>query len=146
MIDPSSERAQLTAERRQVGADDLLMILVGWINSVAHETDVGLGVGLSVVVGGTVISGHLIGADDWLRKSAKSMNEGGRGPAASVNALLAKALDTWRANIAADPAPESAYLHLADVRILFATGVTPLARSLWRVRLDEVQAWQLGSF
>lgn len=122
--------------------DWLLTFLVGLAN------DAGIGVDITVVADGTVVSGRLVSMHDWLRMNADQFPDGEVAQilADHLRQLAAEATPTSADSDDDDGQPSASYIHLADARYVDAQGAYPGRGSLlWRGRLSGISGWSLGS-
>lgn len=113
--------------------------------------------GVTLLVGGTLVSGIIIGGAEYLESLGKQFG-GSIGMAEDKAAALYKPfIDKFysKADVAAseveddpdeDQAPPS-FIHLKNVKILHAAGLVPQKQDdiLWRGRLADVDGWMLGT-
>lgn len=104
------------------------------LRRVVAGADDGNGVGITLFVSGLMISGQLIGIDEYLE------------------AIAAGALDELRKELSDDPGPGSEpvpsppqFLHLKDVRVGLGNSLSPLKGGFWRGRIDRVDGFIFGT-
>jgi hypothetical protein len=119
---------------------------------VRRANEGGLSVGVTLCVGGTLVSGSLIGGRAYFESIAESA---AGAPRDSVEAARARAFLRSPAALyaaASDEPPEPddeplAYIHLARARFLAANGrpIPGKTGLLWRGRLGAVDGFVLGA-
>jgi hypothetical protein len=126
--------------RRALQPDSMLAIFV----MMANERDDGLGQPVTLTVGGSLISGLIVGRVKWIEELLDHYGE----PVQGLRAFR----DHWAESaeeMASDKpmAPFDTMIHLKDARwFLDSTGTAlPREGSFWRCRLSEVQGWTLGT-
>lgn len=125
-------------------------MLASFVN-LANQASIGE-LGLSLVVGGTWLTGQLIGARAWFEGLARSLEQAGaaegfsdviRTVGASVYPSESE-LEAAGMPLSDEPALPS-FLHLRDAMVITAEGRSvPSTGGFVRVRVDEVAAWMLG--
>lgn len=117
-----------------VGGDDMLMFLASFAQDTA-----GTEIGMTVSVGGTVVSGNVIGRNAWLDLIAEQGNrQGGNG--GTFLASLAEVYKRPTRDDDDDTPQRFGFLHFKDAAILMGPTMSPRGM-LWRVRIEEVTAW-----
>lgn len=122
---------------------------------VRRANEGGLRVGVTLCVGGAIVSGTLIGGRDYFEGIADNAAAATADPATAerARAFFRSPAAMYRAawgeggELGPDEDP-LAYIHLADARFFIATG-QPLPGShgvLWRGRLAAVDGFVLGAF
>lgn len=118
---------------------------------VRRANEGGISVGVTLCVGGTLVSGSLIGGRAYFERIAESAAVAARdaGEAARARAFLRSpaALYGAASEGAADPDDEPlAYIHLAGARFFTASGRPMPGKDglLWRGRLGAVDGFVLG--
>lgn len=109
-------------------------------------------IGITVAVGGTLITGTLISLSAYFQRFADRFASAFP-PDEDVESMRESMLELGR-RVAArserydeDRRPPPSVLHLDNARVVSATGFLPTTGgSLWRVRLDTIGAWTLGEF
>ena len=106
-------------------------------------------IGITLMVGGSVITGNLISHGRWEAETRKILESAG--PGASKLITLLDAIDEALPTSEEDDSAPLQFVHLRDTHIVTnhlgsMNGITPMAikRDLWRGRLAEVQGWALG--
>jgi hypothetical protein len=134
--------------------DPILVGLVNVINEVdAAHADSDTGVGITLVVGGAVLSGTLGGPRKWWEDQVKlahgAIPGGGKARAADMTAELIDAfVAETRQGILdnTEAASEAGYLHLRNVTVVTPTGRMPLSGGVMvRLQIGEVQGWSFGA-
>jgi hypothetical protein len=113
-----------------------------WLLSLVELTENGTlsGFDIIVMVGGQTLTGRIVREVDWHRSFAASAEPGG----ASANALtiFADRAEKARQEVPAGAQNEE-YVHLSNVRILQASGLTN-GFMTFRVRISDISAWSYG--
>jgi hypothetical protein len=130
----------------ELAPDNVFAMLV----HVANTSDVEMGVTLHV--GGLIVTGRLISGATYWRESAQKLRESGQGPRELIEPMaegmekVAEAYSDAYAADAADPDDHAAtaFLHLRDAHTLVPQGPTPTAGALWRGRLASVDGFSFG--
>jgi hypothetical protein len=133
--------------------DPILVGLVNVMNAVdAVHADSDTGVGITLVVGGAVLSGTLGGPRKWWEDQTKlahaAIPGGGKAKAADmaadlIDAFVAETRQEVLEN--AEVASETGYLHLRNVTVVTPTGRMPLSGGVMlRLQIEEVQGWSFG--
>jgi hypothetical protein len=121
---------------------------------VRRANESGLRVGITLYVGGAIVSGSLVGGRDYFEGIAETAAAAARDPASAERArtFFRSPAAMYRSGWgdAGELAEEEplAYNHLADARLFTATG-QPLPGDhgvLWRGRLAAVDGFVLGAF
>jgi hypothetical protein len=150
--DDDNERPEMApdslADNVSFARPDSMLEMLGHL-----ANNVGLGMGLTLVTAGGVVTGSSIPHSEYLRRQAESVenaNSANEGAAASARALAewlrdqAKESDEARENEKEDdPLWMPRYIHLADARV--HDGNQYLSLPLWRGRLTEIVGWSFGS-
>jgi len=118
--------------------------------SIAEQASFDLGI--TVAVDGALVTGVLVGQDEWLRLLGQTM-DGGESIALSLRRYLNQGLHEAVAEVIEpmneDPQPEDhEYLHLKNARYVMGTGFVPTPPaepSLWRGRIDHISGWSWGA-
>jgi hypothetical protein len=108
--------------------------------NIANETEVGVGV--TLLVGGTVVTGTLASGKQYFEGLASMKFEGNREIGDVLRQVFADA------GQALPPAGEEApqYVHLRDARVVTTAGTLPTNEGMWwRGQLSEVDAFWVGS-
>jgi hypothetical protein len=133
--------------------DPILVGLVNVMNEVdAVHADSDTGVGITLVVGGAVLSGTLGGPRKWWEDQVKlahgAIPGGGKAKAADMAAELIDAyVAETRQEILenTEAASETEYLHLRNVTVVTPTGRMPLSGGVMiRLQIEAVQGWSFG--
>ncbi len=111
--------------------DPLLRVLAAGVALPEHQ------IGLTLSVGGAVVTGLLVTRDRWLAELTALDRSGARSTIAQIVDVL------HEAELAGVPALDDAgdFLHLTLVRVVGRPADVP---QMWRVRLTEVAGWGLG--
>lgn len=133
--------------------DVVLRALVGLVNDFKD-----LGMGVTLYVSGTIVSGILISYESYWESFRVFVRENGSPESQAVREAFADAFTATfvgaghdgNAEPVADEDDEAAppphYIHLRDA-VVWAPGVDPtLPKTLWRGRLSHVSAWSIGTF
>jgi hypothetical protein len=153
MSDTGSESSGGGETDRDLLGDPVLAGLVDVVREVgAVHPDSDTGVGITLVVGGAVLSGILAGPRKWWEDQTKlaigAIPGGGKAKAAEmaadkVAAFVAKTRQEMFENGEADS--EIGYLHLRNVTVVTPTGRMPLSGGIMiRLQIEQVQAWSFG--
>lgn len=135
------EIADYWTERHSYQPDSVLAALVG---TAAKQ---GGGTGITLLVGGALVTGDLANRIEWLDGLREAhpddtiYMEGVRAAWAEVHAKYAADSDD-------DPMPEyDAMIHLINARVFQGSKLIPDGEQamFWRGRLSEVQGWSLGT-
>ncbi len=124
------------------------LMLASFVN-LANEATIGE-LGISLVVGGTWLTGQLIGARAWFEGLAHSLDEAGTGDFGDVIRMLgAQVYPSESEREAAGELEEEpllpGFLHLREAQLVGSDGRTvPTRGGYVRVRLEEVAGWMLG--
>jgi hypothetical protein len=145
-----------------VGEQDwMLQLLVKIVSSIELGGDGHVSIGLTVVCGGTIISGQLTKADEYFKRFGEAFADGLRrsGSDETSAARVAKLFPEnakKRIEYAMKLLPEGEelpfhYLHLVNARIIYRQGALPeynasSDNSLWRGKISSVDAFMLGTF
>jgi hypothetical protein len=129
-----------------------------FLQDIVSLANLGLGIGVTLIVEGAMISGTMIGGKKYFEELGKAMSAGtahgvedgsdllsslGRGFSARAN-LYEKpddAADDWQQ-------PEPGYIHLEDAK-LYAPGGHPIPSGkgvLFRAKINAVSGFSLGNF
>ncbi len=121
---------------------------------VRRANEGGLSIGVTLCVGGSLVSGSLIGGRDYFEGLAENVaaaaldsESAGRARAYFRSPAAMYRLDGHgRREVAADPEP-LAYIHLVNVRFFTAAGVPiPASQGVyWRGRLSAIDGFVLGA-
>lgn len=134
-----------------VGPDDPYrdLMLASFVN-LANEATLGE-VGVSLLVGGTWLTGQLVGARSWFEGLARSLDESGSvGGFGDVIRMVGaqvypSASEREAAGDLVDDPPLPAFLHLRDAHVIGGEGRSvPSRGGFVRVRVDAVAGWMLG--
>jgi hypothetical protein len=131
--------------------DPILANLVHLMNEISRTTGITAAASVTLIVGGSVVTGNLTGARGWWEEQAKRAGTFTSGGEAEGSAEAAQMIgDTLRAeyetiakNYEEVEGRPVGYLHLRDAQV----GVGPAVRAKGldiRLRLTEVQGWSLG--
>ncbi|MFG3422898.1 hypothetical protein ACGFZ2_29280, partial [Micromonospora sp. NPDC048063] len=109
----------------------------------------GITLGITLTVRGVVVTGTLIGRDEWAEGMAELLKSAGE----NGELLGSRILDVFRKldlNRTRDENSEPySYIHLKDARYVAGHGLLPSPGSrvpvYWRGRLSEVSGWSLGT-
>lgn len=128
-----------------------------FLQDVIQLANLGLGIGITVIAEGAVISGTLIGGKQFFEELGAEIGKASYSGGDGTDVLKAIG-DGWAANgqqyvKPADAAddwspPEPGYIHLAGARI-YAPGQQGMPQNrgvLWRGKLNAISGFSLGSF
>ncbi|MEU9703093.1 hypothetical protein [Streptomyces sp. NPDC047981] len=111
---------------------DLYLTTLMHIMSLSEQNEVSI----TLMVGGTTVTGSLIGHDAWLKAWKEGIASSGGEDAQKVLGVLG-ALDE---EVPDDPdVPQPNFIHLRDARVF--PGGTEIRLNLWRARVTDVQGW-----
>ena len=127
---------------------DLVLVSLARAANEGEASDVGI----SLLVGGSWLTGRLVGARVWFRALSRLVEEqGGEGMAtfgpdlAKVGELLYPSESEVAVGLAEAQGDELPwFVHLVDARLLDPSGAVPEPGGLVRVRIDAVAGWLLG--
>ncbi|MFI0241101.1 hypothetical protein [Streptomyces sp. NPDC016845] len=115
--------------------DELLTVLAATV-----ESEQSTQMSLTVVTGGTVITGRLAPEAVWRRRVSEVLKDSDHlGP-------FATAFTALDADGATAPAGTPTHLHFHVARILQGTMGIPETGGMYRVALSDVNAWTVGDF
>ena len=121
----------------------------------------GLRVGITLSVGGTIITGQLVGVRDYLREYAKQWAAALPAPEGEEHFYAekwTKAADEYERQLQernekidrgedVEPLPDPRFIHLADAKYVTGETITPASGGmLWRGRLSEIDGYSMGVF
>ena len=127
------------------------LMLASFVN-LANRGTIGE-LGLSLLVGGSWVTGQLIGARAWFEGLARSLDEAGaaEGFADVIRMVGAQVYPSESEREAAGEVGEEddtvlpSFLHVRDAHVIGENGrAVPTQGGYVRVRLEEVAAWMLG--
>lgn len=117
--------------------------------SIAEQASFELGI--TVAVDGALVSGVLVGQDEWLHLLGQTL-DGGDSIATSLRRYLNKGLHEAVSEVLEpmdDPRPEDyEYLHLKNARYVMGPTFVPTPPSepvLWRGRIEHISGWSWGT-
>ena len=120
-------------------SDEVLRVLA----RLAQES--GVEMGITVAVGGGVVSGVLIAREKWLDKYVLAYSEAGDDGQAVARRLREAFQQEDLTESEATPFTYH-YLHLQDAQLVHGSTGLPADRGgFWRVRLDAVTGWSPGT-
>jgi hypothetical protein len=130
----------------ELSPDNVLAMLV----HVANTSDVEMG--MTLHVGGLMITGRLISGATYWAASAQELRDSGQGPTQLIESMaenMDKVAEAYRdayAADAADPGDHAAttFVHLRGAHTLVPQGPTPTAGAFWRGRLASVDGFSFG--
>jgi hypothetical protein len=146
MTEPDTETTPEQPETPAESQDWLLTVLVRMANNI------GLGFGVTLCVGGVLVSGTLVSGRQWTDALIAEMRTRGHGNAAealagNLEGLLREQYPEPQLD-REDEFPHTAvgYIHLTDAHYISGTNQVPSDLSVaWRGRLSEVDGWSLGA-
>lgn len=159
---PNRESPDTPGGSRIGSPDKLLQTLVYVVNSSAADVRKalserelqgtgGISIGITLVVGGSVISGNLIGAQEYFIGVGDAIKEGttSKGGQSFRDALSQRFHELASEYDEEGPSDEKelpSYIHLKEARV-FAAGTDPMPSEgmWWRGRLDRVDGFTLGA-
>lgn len=113
------------------------------LNMLVHYAELGAGAGLTLLVGGSMVSGTLVSKRRYVEKSLEVLTEGKSFVANVFKVILEgmgdKVVDTTR------PAVLYQHIHLENARV-YQDGerALPFNGTMMRMRQSEVSAWHVG--
>lgn len=125
--------------RNKYAPDTALSMLVSTIDRLSDA-----GVGITVTVGGTQISGRLTARRKWLEEYRAVLGE----DLAFIPAIYDALWDVDDERSETEETPKfSAFLHLAQATTILPGGGRLGGENFyWRGRLTEIQGWSVGEF
>jgi len=148
MADESSKNTKTTSwvigPRKDLNGDWSLVDLMGFAN-------LGVSIGVTLTVGGLVVSGQLMSAKAYLQETASMMASANMH---GDNEILETFETAWKsfadmeeASIGDDDAlgMNAEFIHLSNARLGGPSGWFPNPGTLWRGRVDRVDSWILGT-
>jgi len=114
--------------------------------SICNASD--LEIGITLTVGGSIVSGLLIGGRKYFERFAKQFSEAwpGEGKEA-IRLALAKSASLYdkSADDKQEPAAGVQYIHLADARVFHGQQSVASTGVLWRGKINAVSGFSLGN-
>lgn len=148
MTDASSTADHLSQESAgpDVEGDPILRLFAKIAEHASFE------VGITVAVDGALVTGVLVGQDEWLRLLGLTL-DGGESIAMSLRRYLNKGLHEAVTEVIEplndDPRPEEyEYLHLKNARYVMGDAFVPTPSTdpvLWRARIEQISGWSWGA-
>src|SRR5882757_9959293 len=142
------EKVELTLFDQQEGVDWLL----AWIVSLAER---GIEIGITLSVGGQLVSGTLIGGRKYFEGLAAAMRSStfaGMGEGADdLKKSLSEGFSGWKDiypesdDIPSDHVPQPAFIHLAGARMVLSDKPVNSTGFLWRAKLSSVDGFTIGT-
>ncbi|MEW2166965.1 hypothetical protein AB0912_28770 [Streptomyces sp. NPDC007084] len=115
---------------------DELLVDISAMVETGHSTQMSL----TVVVGGTVITGRLAPEAVWRERVSEVLRDSDRlGPFSGI-------FDTGRTAARSEAAPRPTHLHFHLARILQGSVGIPETGGMYRVAIKDVGAWTVGDF
>lgn len=106
------------------------------------------GVGITLTIGGSVISGTLVGRNTWLDSMHNDLSTNHP----TIGKVTEVLRDTFRHDLSGDEAElsklmdDDLFIHLVDAKYVTGMNALPSEGSLfWRGRIDRVEGWSLGA-
>jgi hypothetical protein len=137
------------------GIDPELAALVASVDAAGANDDLTMALPLTLLVGGTVLSGFLVSSREWWAELATQLRQSLlREPDPHAMGRAAQFRDQLAASFEAagtrtdEPTNGPKHVHLRMARTFEAGGVVPAVPEqtlLLRVRIDQVQGWSFGS-
>lgn len=126
--------------------DQVLAVLYKSISATGGE------LGVSLLVGGSWVSGILCSARTWFEQVAHLVDENSEGGFGMVFRQLGRFIypteDEIEAGVAdqVDEDRPIGFLHLRDARVISASGSVPTDnKGFLRLRLEQVDGWMIGA-
>ena len=140
----ATTRWNMTDERPQQEGDYLLAMFVSAINAGKMPE-----LGVSLLVGGQWLCGHLVAARDWFDGLGAHLD---RIPTAGPLGEMVRASRAWtyppedlpHVPDTVGPQMRIGYLHLRDAQVISAADPVPTEGGYVRVRIETIEAWMLG--
>lgn len=132
------EMAEYRRQRRVALPDEMLSIFV----SLANEN--GVGSSVTLTVGGSLISGQIMGRVQWIDELMDHYGDLTSGLRAFRESWVEVVDEIQKAEVAG---PYDTMIHLKNAR-WYSDGTgsgIPVEGAFWRGRLNQVQGWTLGS-
>ncbi|GAB6899468.1 gas vesicle accessory protein GvpU [Kineosporia succinea] len=146
IVHPDGPGATGSTSLAGVPGDPILRLFASIAEQAAFE------LGITVAVDGALVSGVLVGQDEWLRLLGQTL-DGGESIAQSLRRYLNKNLHEAVTEVIEplndDPEPEEyEYLHLKGARYVSGESFVPTPPSgpvLWRGRIEHISGWSWGT-
>lgn len=124
-------------------SDWLLMDFVRYANS-------GLSLPITLMMGGSLVSGTLIGGAQWLERFSELTFDSLKGVSREIAEVLRGNIASYAEIYMREPeedAPPASFVHLYNAKIYTGGKIVPTegAGMLWRGRLSEVSGFNLGT-
>lgn len=130
------------------GKDWLLTLLVSTANRVSAHDDATLVIPITLLVGGVVVTGELIGVTDYFNAMVQMAREAGAEFLLPMFEQPERALrDALLTDINVDTLDEVTYIHLRNARFFLSDDDQPVpddAGVLWRGKITEVDGFFMG--
>jgi hypothetical protein len=98
-------------------------------------------IGLTITVGGTVVTGTLVGRDAWFQALEAWLESQAEG-AGSIAGAFSQA---FQEDPPVDDPAMFGYLHLKDARFFVGSRMAPEEGTFWRGRISEVSGFSFGT-
>ncbi|AKK66454.1 MULTISPECIES: hypothetical protein [Xanthomonas translucens group] len=103
--------------------------------------NLGVQIGLTLTVGGSTISGMLIGGKEFMQRLTESITE--VAPDELVEPLQER-FQPYRDIYEQSELKPATFVHLADARVVATGGEFPVNGCLWRGRISQVSGFSIG--
>jgi hypothetical protein len=113
--------------------------------SIANASE--LEVGITLVIGGSVVSGRLIGGRKYFEEFAREFSDAWPGDAKDrIRDAFARQGEIYSAGSEEDKAVPPQFIHLADARCFYPGSQLPNNSGvLWRGKINAVSGFSLGA-
>lgn len=128
--------------------------IVEFLNSTVHERvgnkDAHLGLGITVLIGGALVSGTLVSMSEYLRATGERWRRVFAQLGTAENPV-GPTFDTWADRFAAEPGGNPTHVHLREARVIAPTGHAVPSFDvasegmLMRLPLARIDGWSFGS-
>lgn len=120
----------------------------GHLRIWVHMANKGLpGMGITLTVGGAIVTGTLIGVRQYFDLFAANYAAGLKlEPEHNFHKLLRAPLENLDRQDEKYPDKLPNYIHLQDAKYYMSNGFVPADGLLWRGKLDTVDGWSLGQW
>jgi hypothetical protein len=139
----------MPSEEKQSESSHVDGLLEMWVE-LAERT--GTEIAVTLMVGGSLVSGRIISGPNYLRRFADDLRtafESGGHPEAGERIQqsvgdMAGELETEAREEKEEDAPPRRHIHLDDANVFLARDALPIHVPYWRGKLEAVDAWVFG--
>ena len=121
-----------------------------FLQELVKMANTGVHIGLTLQIGGILVSGVLARGDEYFDAFAEEWASGftDKGLVEPIRKIIVEFGNTYRTDIPDDTVtPEPKFIHLKNAKFFLTTGEPIPTRGVWwRGRISEVAAFTLGSF